>query len=269
MMNKLIFIPVILIGLVLMYACTEDDFTPSEEPTSECFNFSPDELASVGTLHNQYCTEVVANNNFSDCGECREEIAQAFLNLDVDVSGLGISLEELVAMSVEMYESAIAYDFDIRNLEEHPFSEPAYNYIVNVTESILAIEEPESFSANMNDLIQQIQEDANLSCAEKELLTGSTHVAINSANLWAPQHLGGMGLLQDDNGGMSTERLWWKDALLSDYTSSAIYFARIGIAGVILGSSNPVSGTVILVGWGLTSALSSAMAGVLSNNTPE
>lgn len=78
---------VILFGVFALYSCDEDTSTLDNTSEIECIGFTKQELATVGTLHNQYVTEVYQKVDFLNCNDCSDEVIDAFAEIELDHRG--------------------------------------------------------------------------------------------------------------------------------------------------------------------------------------
>ena len=230
------------------------------QPEPACNGFTQEELAFVGTLHNQYVTEAYRQVDFQTCDDCRGEIAAAFVQMEVDRTATEQTVEELIAEASLLYEELVPIQFDIRSWANHPFSATSYAHLSALMAAIDGAENYAQFLEQISALQLNVNSDATLSCFEVEMLTGTIEVARNSMQLWMPRQLGGLDYYSLPQGG--NERAWsWRSAVKADATASAGYFTTLGTAAAA-GLIIPGSNAAILGGWALSSGIMSAWGGL-------
>lgn len=250
----------IILGILLIVSCAKESETTSIQKESNCIGLTKLELATVGTLHNEYVTKVYRNVDFNSCTDCTNEILQAFLNLDTGIPEIEENKEELLSKSNDIYQEIEAIQFDIRNWKDHPFSQESFIHLTSLMEEIDEMDNFTDFISNMNNLQNEVNADKNLSCFDLELLTGTIEVAKNSSYLWISRENGGLDFQSISQEGQATIRWSWRKAARADATASAAYFVGLGAANLLLAA--PGSNAVILGGWGIAAGFSSAVGGL-------
>jgi hypothetical protein len=260
-MKYLKFIFATILGMFLIVSCGDEAVAPDTQNQAECFGFTQAEMATIGTLHNNYVTEVYQNVDFLNCDACADEVIAEFANLDVDLSGYGKTQEELIAGAELLYVELELIQFDLRNWQDHPFSPESYVHLTTIMEKMDVMGNYQDFITDMNDLQAIIDADVSLSCFDVELLTGTIEVAKSSAFLWLPRENGGLDFYSTSQEGKVELRWSWGRAAQADVASSAAFFMTMGVGGA-LGLLVPGSNAVIATGWALSTAIGSALGGL-------
>jgi len=256
---KLFFI--ILFGVLALYSCDEDVSTLDNTSEIACIGFTKEELATVGTLHNQYVTEVYQKVDFLNCDDCSNEVLEEFSKIDVDLSGTGKTKQELIAEAKSLYSELEAIQFDLRNWTDHPFTSESFVHLTKIMEEMDAIDNYDDFVSDMNQLQAVVNSDASLNCFDVELLTGTIEVAKNSAYLWLPKNKGGLDFYSISQEGKVQPRWSGRKAAKADVTASASYFMGNSVLWAT-GLAVPGANAAILGGWALSAGISSALAGL-------
>jgi len=260
-MKQLIVLLNIIILIIFISSCEtkEADMLLESRNQSECFGFDQSELQSVGILHNQYLSEVYQNIDFARSNDCRNDIIQEFMNLDVDFTSLNKTKADVVNEAVTIYDSIKLFQFDVRNWSSHPFSAESYSYLSTIMVKIDELQDYSSFVSEMTNLQNIVNNDNSLDCFTKELLNGTIEVAKNSLYLWTPEELGGLGYWDISHPRISS-RWSWRGAAKGDAITSAVYFNSMG-AGLAIGLITPGSNAAILGMWAIGTAIGSALGG--------
>ena len=127
-MKKLIFFT--LVCLFSLVSCNNEMDTSLEKTELSCFGFSNANFVSMGTNHNLYLMKVYEVVNTNSCTNCEDDIINAFKALDIDVSGLGISLDSLINMAARIYKNLESND--IRTWKNPPFKGRTHEYLSDV-----------------------------------------------------------------------------------------------------------------------------------------
>jgi|GEM_PF-2306633 len=228
----------------------------------QCFGFTKEELKNVGKMHNEYVTSVYQTVDFRTCQGCDLEVINEFSKIDINLSQLEKTKEELILESKVRFEQLKDISFDLRQLNNHKFSQNSFDYLSQLMEEMDKIENYDDFVTNLVKLQSNIDEDISLSCFDWELLTGTIEVAKASVYLWLPKSLGGLDYYQLAHNGQIGSRWSWRNAAKADVAESATYFLGLGI-GAAAGLFVPGSNVAILGGWALSAGLSSALGGLI------
>ena len=81
-----IFNLILFIGIITIISCNKDATILENKDQVSPIGFTKSELATVGTLHNQYVTEVYQNIDFLKCVDCTDEVLAGFANIDIDLT---------------------------------------------------------------------------------------------------------------------------------------------------------------------------------------
>ena len=253
---------VFLFGVLVITSCDDEVNTVDITNELDCIGFTKDELAIVGTLHNQYVTEVYQKVDFLKCDDCSEQVIDAFAEIELDLTGVDKSKEELIEEAKVLYQKMETIQFDLRNLTDHQFSSNAFVHLITIMEEMDAMENYNVFVSDMNQLQRVVDSDVSLTCFDVELITGTIEVAKNSAYLWLPKDQGGLDFHSISKEGKVQPRRWnWRNAARADVAASAVYFESMGI-GLAIGLITPGSNAAILGMWGLSAGMSSALGGL-------
>jgi hypothetical protein len=243
-----------------LYSCDDDTSTLDNTSEIECIGFTNEELATVGTLHNQYVTEVYQKVDFLNCNDCSGEVIEVFAEIELDLTGVDKSKEELIEEAKVLYQDLEAIQFDLRNWTDHQFSSEAFVHLTTIMAEMDAMESYDAFVADMIQLQTVVDSDGSLTCFDVELLTGTIEVAKNSAFLWLPRNLGGLDYYSISHPNQAQPRWNWGKSLRADVASSAGYFLRLGGAAAL--GVVPGTNAVILGGWAFTAGFASALGGL-------
>ena len=253
---------VFLFGAMTITSCDEDSPTLENITEIDCLGFTKEELATVGTLHNQYVTEVYQKVDFLSCDDCSGEVIDAFSEIEIDLTGVDKSKEELIEEAKVLFQDLEAIQFDLRNGTDHQFSSAAFVHLTTIMEEMDAMENYDVFVANMIQLQNIVDLDGSLTCFDVELLTGTIEVAKNSAFLWLSRDQGGLDFYSTSQKGKVQPRWSWRNAAKADVASSAVYFEAMGI-GLAAGLIMPGLNSAILGMWALSSGMSSVLGGLI------
>ncbi len=250
-----------ILGMFLIVSCGDEGITPDTQNQPDCLGFTKAEMVTIGTLHNQFVTEVYQNVDFVNCNDCTEEVLQEFANLEVDFSAFNKTKEELIVEARELYQDLKSIQFDIRNWNDHPFSQEAYIHLSSIMTEMDAMANYSDFVSEMNDLQTLVDSDTNLSCFDIELVTIAIEVAKNSAYLWLPESAGGLDFYSISQAGKVKPRWSWRKAAKTDVSAAAGYF--FSLAGVLATTTAaPPANATIGVGIGIASGVASALGGI-------
>ena len=244
-------------GMFLIASCGDEGITPDLQNQPDCIGFTKAEMATVGTLHNQYVTKVYQKVDFVNCNDCSEEVLQEFANLDVDFSVFNKTQEELINEARALYQDLEAIQFDLRNWQDHPFSQEAYAHLSSIMAEMDAMENYSDFVSEMINLQTIVDSDASLSCFDLELVTITIEVAKSSAYLWLPQSAGGLDFYSISQEGKIQPRWSWRNAEKADVSAAAGYFMGVGVGLIIPGTNAAIAGAI-----GFASGFASAMGGL-------
>ena len=259
-MKKVKLFFVVLLGVFLFVSCDQELTIPESSNSFDCVGFSSTELESIGITHNQYLTEVYESVDFSACDNCRDAIIEEFKGLDIDVSGLGISLDSLINQSVKLYDELGSTD--IRAWVNTPFNETTQNYLNSIMDKFDNATTYSGYLGSLNNLQTVANNDNSLSCFDLEVINGTIEVAKNSAYLWMPQSAGGLDYYSISHQSSVELRWSWRNAFASDVASAAA--SMFELAGVLaLTSVAPPANAVIAIGIGINAAVGSAIGGAL------
>ena len=135
-------------------------------------------------------SQVYENFDFTNCNYvCKDEIVAAFSEIEIDLSGVNKTKAEILEEGEQVYEDMLAIEFDLTNWEDHPFSDAAYVHLTTIMQEMDQMESYIPFNAKMNQLLDVVDSDEQLTCFDVELLVGTIEIAKNSAYLWAPNGL--------------------------------------------------------------------------------
>lgn len=262
-MKRLKLFFVLFFGILAITSWDEDTMNLDNTTQIDCIGLSKEELASVGILHNQYVTEVYQKVNFLRCDDCSDEVIDAFSEIEIDLTGVDKSKEDLIEEAKVLFQDLKAIQFDLRNWTDHKFSSEAFVHLTTIMEEIDAVENYDDFVADMIQLQDIVDSDGSLTCFDVELLTGTIEVAKNSAFLWFPKDQGGLDFYSICQEGKVKPRKWsWRNALKADTAAYAVYFESMGV-GLAIGLITPGTNAAILGMWGLSAGMSSALGGLI------
>lgn len=248
------------LAVTLFIACDKETTSTSipSETELNCFGFTSSEIESIGTVQNQYLSEVYQAVDFSTCTNCRGDIIQAFKGIDADVSGLGISLDSLVNFAVTVYDSLESYD--VRDWNNSPFNQATHSYLSSIMDALDQASSYQDFVNQLNSLQETARADNSLSCLDLEIVKGAIEVAKKSAYLWMPSSMGGLGI--NSSGDNSIEFRWdWRKAIASDVASvAADMFSMAAVLAVT--TVAPPANAAIAIGIGVSAAVGSALGGL-------
>lgn len=256
-MKYLNFIFTAILGMVLIVSCGDEEIKPDTQNQPDCLGLTKAEMATVGTLHNQYVTEVYQKVDFVNCNDCREEVLQEFANLDVDFSAFNKTQEELIDEARALYQDLEAIQFDLRNWQDHPFSQEAYAHLSSIMAEMDAMENYSDFVSEMINLQSIVDLDASLSCFDIELVTITIEVAKSSAYLWLPHSAGGLDFYSISQEGKVQPRWSWRNAAKADVAATAGYFMGVGVGLIVPGANAAIAGAI-----GFASGFASAFGGL-------
>lgn len=234
---------------LLFTQCTDDDKgAVNQLPITfrSCiYNFSSQEIAGVGNLHNVFLDEILSEAN---C-EAVDMVAE-YRSIAADI----LEREEL---SSAVSEWILDHDseFDITDytteFEEYSEVEGFYNDI------IVAIGSAEDYD-DLSYALNLIRGDAyfELDCVDETFILSCISVANKSAYYWFPVALGGLG---NEGCGTPMGLRWWERVIVGDVAGLATGFMALGIGGMI-GMAIPGSNAAILGGLALSAGLDSALA---------
>jgi len=252
---------VLLIGTLAITSCDNEVASLDNSSKIDCLGLTKAELAKVGTLHNQYVTEVYQKVDFLNCDDCSNEVIDAFSKIELDLSGVGKSIEEVIAEALVQYQKLEAIQFDLRNWTNHPFSSKSFVYLTKIMEEMDVMVNYDDFLTNMIQLQGLVDSDISLTCFDVELLTGTIEVAKNSAYLWLPRNNGGLDFCSISRKDKVQPRWSWRNAAKADVAASASYFMGNSILWAA-GLAVPGTNAAILGGWALSAGFSSALGGL-------
>lgn len=116
----------------------------------------------------------------------------------------------------------------------------------------------------------QILQDISLSSTDKTIIDGTIEIAQNSAYLWMPKELGGLGLSLGLGQYHADERTnedgCWDNIVAGDAAASASFWTTLGVSSIL--GAVPGTNTVILGGWAITAGLGSTFAGLMCEDCP-
>ncbi len=212
-----------------LFTCEEEPGTSLNTEALSCFNFTETELISIGDYHNRYLTQVYESVDFNSCDNCEEEITNAFKNLDIDVSGLGISLDSLINMAAKTYSNLESTD--IRTWTNSPFNQSTHNYLSAIMDELDYSSSHSDYVDRLDSLKLLVTGDNSIDCLNKEVIIATIEVAKKSAYLWMPVSMGGLDYysLYQQNSIEFRRRPWsWKNAFTSDVASVGASMMEFG-----------------------------------------
>lgn len=249
-----------LLGAITFVSCNKESIAPESTSRPDCFGFTSSELESIGTIHNQYLTQVYEAVDFTACNNCRDAIIEEFKRLDVDVSGLGISLDSLINQSVRIYDGLESPD--IRNWSNSPFNQTTQSYLNSIMDAFDSATSYSGYLRSLSTLQTTVNNDNSLSCLDLEIINATIEVAKNSAYLWMPESAGGLNYYAIAHQNSVEPRWSWRNAFASDVASCAA--SMFELAGVLaLTSVAPPANAAIAIGIGINAAVGSAIGGAM------
>lgn len=246
----------------MITSCDEETVTLDNTTEIDCIGFTKEELATVGTSHNQYVIEVYQKVDFLSCDDCSDEVIDAFSEIELDLIGVDKSKEELIEEAKVFFQDLKAIQFDLRNWTGHQFSTTSFVHLTTLMEEMDAMSDYNEFVHQMNKLQSVVDSDDLLTCFDVELLTGTIEVAKNSAYLWLPRENGGLDFYSIPREGQAKARWSWRNAAKADVATSAVYFNAMGV-GLAIGLITPGTNGAILGMWALSAGMSSALGGLI------
>lgn len=259
-LNLLLFV---LFTSLMIVSCQDSDVNLdtsfNSPPDSEfCFGFTQEELESIGTFHNQYLITVYQNIDFNACTDCDREVIHEYKQLDIDVSDLNVTLDELINKSVDIYNNL--ENNDARLWTNSPLNNTTQNYVNSILDLFDNSNQYTDFIQNLEALQIDANGDSNLSCLNLEIVTATIEVAKNSAYLWMPEDAGGLDFYSIANPNLVQTRWSWRDAFAGDV--GAVAASMFELAGVMAASTAfPPGNGIIALGIGINAGVGSALAG--------
>ena len=252
------------ISSFFLTSCENEPDASLENVTLSCFGFTENELISIGTNHNRYLTEVYAAVDFDSCVNCKEEIIAAFKSLDIDVSGLGVSLDSLIDIAAKTYNNLES--IDIRTWTNPPFNQSTHNYLSAIMDELDYSSSHSEYVHRLDSLKILVKSDNSIDCFSEEIIIATIEVAKNSAYLWMPVHMGGVDYysLYQQNSIEFRRRPWsWRNAFTSDVASVGASMIELAVLMAITSAVAPPGNLLIATGIAVNAAFGSAIGGFL------
>ena len=249
--------------MFIFASCDNEASELPELPNLEqlnCFSFTSTEIELIGETHNKYLEEVYQSIDFTACIDCRSAIIASFKNIDVDISGLGISLDSLVNLAVDIYDRFES--IDLRDWTNPPYSQKVHNYLSTILDAVDQSTSFGSFNIELQGIREIVSNDSTLNCLELDIILGSLEVAEKSAFIWMPQSMGGIGLQSFDNSNIESRRWSWRNAILGDVASVAADMVALSVVLAVT-TAVPPANLALAIGIGVTAAVGSAFAGIM------
>jgi len=245
-------------SLLFIFSCGNDnlDLTYKEIKSIDprtCVGFSSAELDSIGTLHNEYLSDIMPYYN-PYMTNWQLELANS-----VDEAGTDNGFSSAVK------DSAIARmnnAFDISNYssEFDNYSDVStyYGDIVSLIDNLSEWTSSSNYSNFVGDL-DDIRRAANadLTCFDMAFIEASLSVADHSGYYWMPTTEGGAGhVLPGPGTGISK---WWKAVIGGDLSGLATGFMAYGVGLAVPGTNAAIAVTLAFEA-GASSAFAAAAA---------
>lgn len=249
--------------LFFLTSCENEPDASLDNVTLSCFGFTENELISIGTNHNRYLAEVYAAVDFDSCVNCEQEITTAFKSLDIDVSGLGISLDSLIDIAAKTYNNLES--IDIRTWTNPPFNQSTHNYLSAIMDELDYSSSHSDYVHRLDSLKVMVKSDNSIDCLNGEIIIATIEVAKNSAYLWMPVNMGGLGYysLYQQNSIEFRGRPWsWRNAFASDIAAVGSSMMELAVLLAVTSVAPPANGLIAL-GIGVNAAFGSAIGGFL------
>lgn len=240
----------------------EEDFTPRED----CPNWTDSQIDSIGVIHNDFLEKVylpTIQSGYKDPAKLRE--LTKFMAAQYPVEGLSVGQKDsLIAYSDNVYDriynqtnSTLQYN----NWVGHPFSNNLMVYLTALQNQANNAESYTQYVSAVNNLVSKAVRDTSLSCKELQTVKVTASVAKNSAYVWMPTWMGGLGWY-DTYGApvVQGKKKWsWTNALGGDLAAASVMCFEVAIAGAMTGGIALAPTAVVgAVSCGLSSAYAGA-----------
>lgn len=286
---KLLFSYAYIFTFLILAGCNKESIAPIPNETSfqiKPFNFSEEEIASVGSIHNGYLEDSYATLTVSGKTSARDELASYFDSVDIDFSLIGHTPRSLRMLSGKEYDSFRANKFLLTPKHDYDRYDIINPYLINIYNALENVGSLKEFEKSMTLLYHNLEQTQDLTAFEVEVLKITIAVAKSSAALWMPVSMGGKGLIHpkkrpsllkncdtdpeedadvgenqgDDDCGWNWN---WGGAVAGDISGATSAVLWLGIEGAATAAWIPGSNAVILGGIGFSAAFGSAVGGIL------
>lgn len=209
---------------------------------------SVSELKSVGEKHNEYVNGMFVN--LVEKGEAfsSQNIEKEFKEMDVDLSGTELTLDEIVDKAVDYSNQCNAKNKTM--IANSEMSEELSYYLNEVNSAI--VDDYENTIDNLNKLEDIVVSDQGIANEDYNVVIGTIGVAKHSAKLWMD------GDLDVSVANKYVPQATPKSTVTADASASSAYFLGIG-ASAMVGLATPVTAVGVLGGWAISAAIGSAM----------
>jgi hypothetical protein len=220
------------------------------QPRTCSYYLSQQEVADIGTLHNDFLDEFLSEVN--PLANYEDEVVRIFGDfIEQEEIPNGSNILEWLTETM-----TAEYEYDISEYEGK-FAE--YNTVRSYYNSILSAVDEYADYSELTTALSQIKSNAilNLECFDLDFILSCASVASKSAYYWTPVADGGLG---NEPPGGCTGMAWWKRAIAGDVGGLAGAFMEIGIVGMISAAAIPGSNAVLVGTLAVAAGFSSAMA---------
>lgn len=251
----------LLVLLIFGFSSCEDQNADQFLPATgylkiTAFGLSDTEIDNIGKLHNEVLISSYEGIELVKPENKAAHVREHFYNLDLDIHSTGYDAKSLYDASEQWYHQSKENNFLIRN--ENLNTAYLNKYLELIYDELSKTTSIQDFEGRMNNLEASLQGDDDLKLFEIEAIKVSISIAKNSAGVWMPTSMGGIGLTS--NGIVtSIEKKWnWGGMVLGDISGAMSVMAELGVAGAVLGTvpgTNAAIGVAVAVSSGIGSAI--------------
>lgn len=225
---------ILFIGISFLVSCNKsndiDNNSLSYRNANNYFNFSQNEIDSIGINHNIYLLNGIGDLKTNSLN-LEEKLYNQFIEIGPEFS---IELIDSILMVGQQEFEVSKYFTDNRTIE-------IYNTLIEISNLDL-ISKYDNYVLKIDSLYSLI---GSLSDSDKEFLKVCFSVAKNSTKLWLDKEKGGQGLFKLIHEREELEsRLCWKCVVAGDVSGAAGVFMGWGVGLAIPGSNIAIAAAI-------------------------